>query len=358
MNEPAGRNESEPHQMSLENDKSGDKPSRCLNGEGRRVQGRQPSAPAPNSGGVSVDSTPGSDARVNWEGCGDGKSQPSAQAGRTGKAGEVAAAVGDLHSSVDLWAMAEDFHQSLSEEAPREVTCSTRASGSGGSGMAGANRTCTPEKVRSLQLALYRKAKAEPKYRFWSLYGEMLREDVLEWALKQQERNGGIPGVDGERFAKINATAESRRTWLGHLQAELKTKSYRPSPVLRVYIEKAGGGQRRRYYPHVEPSSKSQAALRQKLREHLNHWTLWRPVRENVARVNRVLRGWAGYFHYRNSSAAMDDAMSYARDRLRRWVWRKHACSRGLWTHYPDSRLGDLCGLHEMPITAGWKATR
>jgi group II intron reverse transcriptase/maturase len=572
MNEPAGRNESEPHQMSLENDKSGDKPSRCLNGEGRRVQGRQPSAPAPNSGGVSVDSTPGSDARVNWEGCGDGKSQPSAQAGRTGKAGEVAAAVGDLHSSVDLWAMAEDFHQSLSEEAPREVACSTRASGSGGSGMAGANRIGTPEKVRSLQLALYRKAKAEPKYRFWSLYGEMLREDVLEWALKQQERNGGIPGVDGERFAKINATAESRRTWLGHLQAELKTKSYRPSPVLRVYIEKAGGGQRglgiptvrdrvvqtalvlilmpiweadfhphshgfrpkrrahqaidgiveavrhgkteiidadlskyfdtiphrellrevarrvsdgsvlklikawlrapiveedrggrkrvipnrcgtpqggvispllaniylngldhgvnerckgwaemhryaddfviccrpgrsgeimdrlkrwldakglklneaktrvvdirhegmdflgfnitwrlskrRRYYPHVEPSSKSQAALRQKLREHLNHWTLWRPVRENVARVNRVLRGWAGYFHYRNSSAAMDDAMSYARDRLRRWVWRKHACSRGLWTHYPDSRLGDLYGLHEMPITAGWKATR
>jgi len=287
--------------MSLENDRPGDKPSRYLKGEGRRAQSRQPSASGRNSGGVSVDSTPGSDARVSWESCGDGEAQPSAQAGGTGEAGGVTAAVGDLHSSVDLWAMAEDFRQSLPEDASREVTCSMRASGSGGSGMAGENRTRTPEKVRSLQIALYRKAKAEPKYRFWSLYGELLRWDVLEWALKEQERNGGIAGVDGESLAQINATAESRRGWLEGLQAELRTKSYRPSPVLR---------------------------------------------------------GWAGYFHYRNSSAVIDDAMTYARDRLRRWVWRKHACSRGLWKHYPDSRLHDLYGLYEMPITAGWKAKR
>ena len=101
---------------------------------------------------------------------------------------------------------------------------------------------------------------------------------------------------------------------------------------------------RGRYYPHVEPSSKSQRELRRKLREHLNHWTLWRPVRDNVSRVNRLLRGWAGYFHYRNSSAVMDEAMTYARDRLRRWVWRKHACSRGIWKHYPDARLHNLYG--------------
>jgi group II intron reverse transcriptase/maturase len=572
MNEPAGRNESEPHQMSLENDRPGEKPSRYLNGEGRRAQSGKPSASGRNSGGVSVDSTSGSDARVSWESCGGGKAQPSAQAGETGEAGRITAAVGNLHSSVDLWAMAEDFRQSLPEDAPREVTCSMRASGSGGSGMAGESRTRTPGKVRSLQIALYRKAKAEPKYRFWSLYGELLRWDVLEWALKEQERNGGIAGVDGESLAQINVTTESRRGWLEGLQAELKTKSYRPSPVLRVYIEKAGGGQRglgiptvrdrvvqtalalilmpiweadfhphshgfrpkrnahqaidgiveavrhgkteiidadlskyfdsiphgelmrqvarrvsdgsvlklikawlgapiveedkrgkrrvtptrcgtpqggvispllaniylngldhgvnerckgraemhryaddfviccrpgqsgeilerlkrwleakglklneektrvvdirhegmdflgfnitwrqskrRLHYPHVEPSAKSQAALRRKLREQLNHWTLWRPVRENVARVNRVLRGWAGYFHYRNSSAVMDDAMTYARDRLRRWVWRKHACSRGLWKHYPNSRLHDLYGLYAMPTTAGWKAKR
>lgn len=38
----------------------------------------------------------------------------------------------------------------------------------------------TPDKVRRLQITLYRKAKAEPEYRFWSLYGELLRLDVLD----------------------------------------------------------------------------------------------------------------------------------------------------------------------------------
>jgi len=58
-------------------------------------------------------------------------------------------------------------------------------------GMAGATRIATPDKVRQLQIALYRKAKAAPKYRFWSLYGELLRRDVLEKALDAQLRNGG-----------------------------------------------------------------------------------------------------------------------------------------------------------------------
>jgi hypothetical protein len=52
--------------------------------------------------------------------------------------------------------------------------------------MAGATRIRTPDKVRRLQITLYRKAKADPKYRFWSLYGELLRPDVLNAALAAQ----------------------------------------------------------------------------------------------------------------------------------------------------------------------------
>jgi len=71
--------------------------------------------------------------------------------------------------------------------------------------MAGATQIKTPEKVRQLQITLYRKAKAQPKYRFWSLYGELLRLDVLESALEAQLRNDGEAGVDGESLASVKS---------------------------------------------------------------------------------------------------------------------------------------------------------
>jgi group II intron reverse transcriptase/maturase len=438
--------------------------------------------------------------------------------------------------------------------------------------MAGATRIVTPKKVRGLQITLYRKAKAEPKYRFWSLYGDLLRRDVLETALAIQIQNGGEAGVDGETLQSINADPQTRQRWLDRLQEELKTKRYRPSPVRRVMIAKSDGGQRPlgiptvkdrvvqtavclllmpiweadfhpqsygfrpkrrahqaidaivqdvyggyteiidadlskyfdtiphrqllrmvarrisdgsilrlikswlrapvveedkdgkrrvlpnrcgtpqggvispllaniylspldhgvnhqcvgqarmvryaddfvilcrpgqaqgvmertkrwlnakgltlnekktrlvdirqegvnflgfnltwrrslkgRKYLHVEPSQKSRQALRESLRGILNHWTQWKSVAEAVKETNAVLRGWAGYFHYRNSTSVMVGLKRYSRDRLRRWLWRKHDCTRGLWYHYTDERLHTQYGLYSLPTTAAWKAGR
>jgi RNA-directed DNA polymerase len=111
-------------------------------------------------------------------------------------------------------------------------------------------------------------------------------------------------------------------------------------------------------YLHVEPAQKSRAALRQKLGSILNHRTLWRPIHEVVAEANRVLRGWAGYFHYGNSTRIMKQMRNYSQNRLRRWLWRKHACGRGLWQHYTGERLSAQYGLYDLPLTAGWKAGR
>src|SRR5436190_22313557 len=65
--EQTGRNESEPHPMSLENFNTREKPSPSSAGEGRREQaGKQP-APAQRSGGVCVDSTSASKVRESRE---------------------------------------------------------------------------------------------------------------------------------------------------------------------------------------------------------------------------------------------------------------------------------------------------
>ena len=71
-----------------------------------------------------------------------------------------------------------------------------------------------------------------------------------------------------------------------------------------------------------------------------------------------ALRGWAGYFHYRNSTSVMSGMKRYSRNRLRRWIWRKHASTRGLWTARSDERLHTLYGLYALPSTAAWKAAR
>src|ERR1700677_535349 len=226
--------------------KTGDKPSRCVTGEGRRGRTGQQPASSQRSGGVGVDGTSGSSTKVSWEISGGGcETRPTAQAGRTSEAGGAAGEVGVPHSSVDL-----HYFKRCGER--RRDTYSTRGGGAEDAGMAGATRIETPDKVRSLQIALYRKAKVEPKYRFWSLYGELLRRDVLDTALKAQTRYGGTAGVDGERLADINANPATRQQWLDRLREELKTKTYRPSPVRRVRIPKGGGGERPLGIPTVK----------------------------------------------------------------------------------------------------------
>ena len=108
-------------------------------------------------------------------------------------------------------------------------------------------------------------------------------------------------------------------------------------------------GRNGRSYGHVEPSARSRQGLRDRLRQELQHWTLWRRVNDAVARVNRVLRGWAGYFHYPHSARVFGKMGWWMRDRWHRWLWRKHACRRALWTDYPDEKLHDFYGLWRLP---------
>src|SRR5258705_13175603 len=89
----------------------------------------------------------------------------------------------------------------------------------------------TPEKIRTLQRKLYRKAKAEPAFRFYVLYDKVCREDVLRHAYGLARGNAGAPGVDGVSFAEIEASG--LEAWLAGLREDLVSKMYRPDPVRR-----------------------------------------------------------------------------------------------------------------------------
>jgi RNA-directed DNA polymerase len=100
----------------------------------------------------------------------------------------------------------------------------------------------TPDKVRELQIKLYRKAKSEPDFRFYQLYDKVYREDVLLRAWTLAKANDGAPGGDGASFEDIETKGLAE--WLNGLRRELHDKTYQPQPVRRVMIPKPGGGER------------------------------------------------------------------------------------------------------------------
>ena len=558
-----------------------DESSRYLNGEDckdRKRQSRKDVGPKSlisdqHVGGVSGGGGLGKVVRLSGETCGGGAScdasTPGTSAAKPRKAGRAAAGVGDLHSSDDL----ADI-KTAGER--REGTCSHASQSGKGpdDGWGDELWIKTSPKVRKLQRVLYRKAKAEPHWRFYSLYGELFRQDILSDALDQVIANKGVPGVDGfwvETLAKDDAVREA---WLLALAEELRTKTYRPSPVLRVYIWKdqaktkrralgiptvkdrvvqsaavivlqpileadfhdhsyayrpkrrthqamdkvkeallrgkvevvdadlssyfdmiphrellqlvakrvsdgsvlrliktwlrapiveevdrdtgcrkvlpnrcgtpqggvispllanlylndldhavnekceqkptmvryaddllilckpgqgAGlqtrlkrwlearklklneektrlvdtrkegfeflgfsvawrqGMKSKRRYPHVEPSAKSQAKLRDKVRMELDVRTRNQPAVAVVRKVNQITRGWATAFHYGNSTHVFSNQQAFVRNRLRRWLWRKYSRTHGLFKFFTDDRLHGQYKLWHWPLTAAWK---
>jgi RNA-directed DNA polymerase len=101
-----------------------------------------------------------------------------------------------------------------------------------------------PDKLHQLRWKLNQKAKNEPKFRFYALYDRVFRMDVLEAAWKHVGKKGKASGIDGVKAEDILAEKNGVEKFLADLHEELKTKSYHPSPVKRVYIPKADGSKR------------------------------------------------------------------------------------------------------------------
>src|SRR5713101_7552235 len=111
----------------------------------------------------------------------------------------------------------------------------------------------------ALQTALHAKAKEAPNFRFYALYDKVYRRDVLAFAYECCKANGGAAGVDGQTFEDIEAYGRER--WLDELAQELKSRTYQPLPVRRVYIPKPDGKQRPLGVPAIRDRAAEMAAV-------------------------------------------------------------------------------------------------
>jgi len=106
-----------------------------------------------------------------------------------------------------------------------------------------AGRPTTPQdKSRELQRKLYLAAKRNRNRRFHALYDRIFRPDILSQAWEEVRRNGGSAGIDGVTIEDVEREGEGQ--FLRQIEQDLKAGTYRPRPVLRVYIPKVDGRQR------------------------------------------------------------------------------------------------------------------
>ena len=101
-----------------------------------------------------------------------------------------------------------------------------------------------PASLSQLRQRLGQKAKQEPRFKFYSLYSLIMRRDTLEAAWEAVRRNHGVPGIDGVSIEMVEQSAGGVAGFLDEIQEALRSHSYKPGMVKRVYIPKANGKQR------------------------------------------------------------------------------------------------------------------
>jgi len=122
-------------------------------------------------------------------------------------------------------------------------------------------------------------------------------------------------------------------------------------------IQMSQGVKTGKSYPSVRPAAKSLKKIKARVKDLTGRHLTPIPLQDIVENVNRSLRGWVNYFHYRNSSRVMSEVKRYTEERLRTHLMKRHKVKdRGSgYGQFPDRELYDRYGLYRVPTVAGWR---
>jgi RNA-directed DNA polymerase len=112
----------------------------------------------------------------------------------------------------------------------------------------------------------------------------------------------------------------------------------------RCYSEKTG-----RSYIGTRPSKKSIQRMVESISVQTERRTLCLDAEIMVARLNRMLVGWANYFSLGPVSKSYRAVNAHAIRRLRQWLCHKHKISGNGKTRFPEQHLHETLGLVYLP---------
>ena len=103
-------------------------------------------------------------------------------------------------------------------------------------------------------------------------------------------------------------------------------------------------------YIGTRPSRESVGSICRRVSELTTRRDGLLPPEEVVARLNRLLTGWANYFILGQVSPAYAAIDRHATRRLRQWLCRKHQVRSGQYVRFPDERLWQEYGLTRLAV--------
>ena len=116
------------------------------------------------------------------------------------------------------------------------------------------------------------------------------------------------------------------------------------------------GRKTRNYYPHVQPSKKSEQTIKDRITELTTRGRTIMPLEWVVNEVNATVRGWVGYFHYRNCVQTLGKVRNHLEQRLITHLRKRHKIRnrQSGYVKFPNRSLYAKYGLYKVPTTAGW----
>jgi len=110
-------------------------------------------------------------------------------------------------------------------------------------------------------------------------------------------------------------------------------------------------------YSHVQPSKKALKAIKDRVTVITQRKMTVKPLEKIMTEVNATVRGWIGYFHFKNCSKVLTHLKGHVEERLQAHLRKRYKIKdRGTGgIKFSSQKLYGKYGLYKVPTSAGWK---